>query len=634
MRRHIILFIKTFLIWTLAGMAAKVPFLAIYHYMIGAATLSDYVQVLLQGLRLDAAIAGYLTILATPLIIASVWTRHRAVTIAWHVYALIAALALSLAVVANIALYGYWGFPLDSTPLLYLRTSPSDAFASAPLWQPIIAFVIILLCTGLLTWLLSHAQKAVFAPSKGNSNRPKAALRQNALTTFTLLLLAAVLIIPIRGGFGTGTNHTGSVYFSGNIRLNHAAVNPVFSFLESVMHQQKPLREQYRFMPDKEATRIVSTMTATNPQAEVASNGEGNINHPPLGGTRGASPNLVIVCLESFSRYVMQIPDVTPCLNHLTTEGIYFTHFYANSQRTDRGLVSVLSGLPAQPSMSIMDTPSKSGHLPSIARSLSSNGYATHFYYGGDTNYSNMRSYIMGTGYQQLTCDKDFSARELTSKWGAPDEVVYNRMLRDIRTHVQTSPQKPFMTTIMTESSHEPFDVPFKAASTKVARQEELNAFAYADHCLGEFIRQLKQLPCWQNTVVVVVADHLGAWPLHTDNYALWRYHIPLVITGGAVTQRQQLPTLGSQCDIAATVLGMMGITHADFPFSKDLLDASAPHFAWMAFPDAMCLVETTGTVFYDNSSSRLMLSEGNAPATLTRAKAFLQKLYDYLDSL
>ena len=159
---------------------------------------------------------------------------------------------------------------------------------------------------------------------------------------------------------------------------------------------------------------------------------QGMIKNTSIKGEKN-SKNVLLIILESFSDSIMSVHSATPQINKLAKEGFYFPNFYASSTRTDRALASILSGVPAQPTMTILDVPRISNSLPSIASSLKQHGYTTHFYYGGDTNYSNMQSYLVATGFQQVTSETDFSAKELICKWGAPDEYVYNRLLNDIK---------------------------------------------------------------------------------------------------------------------------------------------------------------------------------------------------------
>ena len=601
-----------FLLWTFIGVFSKLVFLAVYASIIEGISASDWWDVIWHGLVLDVAVAGYLTIIPALIFIASLWTESKVTEWIWKGYVGIVAFISSLAYVANIALYGFWGFPLDNTPLLYIKTSPSDAMASVTTGQLTGGLLAVCASTVFIYLLIT---RLVRLPKAQQNGKPW-------LQTIVILLLTALLIIPIRGGFGAGTNHTGAVYYSTNIRLCHAAVNPIFCFIESVTHDED-IADRYRFMDDKEATDIFGDMTCTalrgDSVEEFSLRGE---NQPR---------NVVVIMLESFSKYIMteagHVKGITPNLDRYSKEGMYFTRFYANSFRTDRAIVSILSGLPAQPTMSVMDIPHKSTSLPSIASAMGKAGYNSTFYYGGDTNYSNMKSYLMGTGFQNVVSDKDFPKELHTGKWGVADGPVYERILKDM---IASDKKEKHLRVVMSESSHEPFDVPFKSH----IKEPELNAFYYADKCLGEFVEAMKKQADWDNTLVLIVPDHLGAYPLNIDNYALWRYEIPMILLGGKINAQQE-ETIGCQSDIPATLLGILGVEHNEFLFSKDILDANAPHFAFFTFPDAMGMVTEENTVIYDNALNKAVFDEGSKKGlNKKKVQAYLQKLYDKIADL
>lgn len=601
-------FFYTFLLWIIVGVIAKVMFCLMY---LGDYSVADWMQVMWHGVRLDISIAGYITMVTGLLSIVGIWWKGKAMGWIRTIWSGIAALVCSLGYVSNLVLYGYWRFPLDNTPLLYIMTSPADAMASMTTMQIIVVPIVILGVAALLLvpqWRIWHSLEKACRKTTGRET-----LGKRIIDTVIMLLLSALLIIPIRGGVDTGTNHTGSVYFSSDILLNHAAVNPLFSFVEAVTHQEN-IATRYRYMEEKDADKIFRQMTYTSlrPDAERK------------------DYNVVLICLEGFSKYIMEekghVKGVTPNLDRLTREGIYFSNIYANSFRTDRAMVAVMSALPAQPTMSVMDMPRISTSLPSLAGVLGKNGYDTRFYYGGDANYSNMKSYLMGTGFQYVTHQFDFDKPLHTGKWGVADGAVYDRLLADIKTF---DPNKRFMKMMMTGSSHEPFDVP----DYHKMKQPELNAFSYADYHLGRFITELKKLPQWKNTLVVIVPDHLGCWPQEIDNYKLWRYEIPLIMLGGMIAEPRNVETIGSQIDISATILAMLGLPHDEFLYSKDLLDAEAPHFAFFTFPDAMGLIDSTGYVIFDNTRKSVAASskDKSVDDRTKKAKAYLQKLYDDL---
>ena len=313
-------FIFVFLLWTLMGVVSKGAFLLIYHSLFAEASLSELSQVIWYGLRLDIAVAGYVTIIPALLLLLTLWSRRKLIHWFWNGYFMLTAFLSSLAYVANLGLYGYWGFPLDNTPLLYVKTSPADAMASMTWWQLVLTPVVIILLT-----IAIYKVAAALYPKGRNEMKGK------ALASVLLLVLTASLLLPIRGGVGTGTNHTGSVYFSTNIRLNHAAVNPIFSFIEAFVHQEE-IGTKYRFMAADEADALFKEMTYTS------------LRQDTMQITR--QPNVILIVLESFSDSIMHVKGVTPNLLKLQQEGLSFTHFYANSFRTDRALVSIHSGLP------------------------------------------------------------------------------------------------------------------------------------------------------------------------------------------------------------------------------------------------------------------------------------------------
>ena len=604
-------FLSTFLWWIIVGVITKVVFCLTY---LGEYGIADWMQVMWHGLRLDISIAGYLTLVAGLLLIVRIWWRGKGMRWIWHVWSGIAALVCSLGYVSNLVLYGYWRFPLDNTPLLYIKTSPADAMASMTTAQMVLVPIVIIAVAALLFLPQWWIWRSLENSSRKTTGRET--LGKRTIDSVIMLFLSALLIIPIRGGVDTGTNHTGSVYFSSDILLNHAAVNPLFSFMEAATHQEN-IATRYRYMEEKDADGIFRQMTYTSlrPDAERK------------------DYNVVLICLEGFSKYIMEekghVKGVTPNLDRLTREGIYFSNIYANSFRTDRAMVAVMSALPAQPTMSVMDMPRISTSLPSLAGALGKNGYDTHFYYGGDANYSNMKSYLMGTGFQNVTHQFDFDKKLQTGKWGVADGPVYDRLLADIKAF---DPKKRFMKMMMTGSSHEPFDVP----DYHKMKQPELNAFSYADYHLGRFITELKKLPQWKNTLVVIVPDHLGCWPQKIDNYKLWRYEIPLVMLGGMFSEPRDVETIGGQIDIPATVLAMLGMQHDEFLYSKDLLDSEAPHFAFFTFPDAMGLIDSTGYVIFDNTQKTVAASSADKSVDdrTKKSKAYLQKLYDYLGEI
>ncbi len=578
---------------------AKIAFMLIHWNIYSAYDFASWMEVCLHGLPIDASVAGYLTILPGLLLCAEAWIPKRTAKYLWRGYFAITGLLLALIFTADAVLYGYWGFRLDSTPLIYLK-NPSLAIASAEAWQIAVGAAAVA--------VISAGIYKLFTRIAITDERPD---RHRIFTSVALFILTALLIIPIRGGFSVSVMNLGRVYYSTDMALNHAAVNPCFSLLESLSHDND-FGNKYRFMPSDKTARIFAQMT---------DKGDNPSSMPLL---RTDRPNIILVILESFSYECLENGSAAG-LDSIARRGVKFTNFYANSFRTDRGLVSILSGYPSQPTASIMKYPRKSQSLPSIPRTLKKYGYDLKYYYGGDADFTNMRSYLRASGIDRIISQDDFPDTP-KFKWGVHDGYLFERVTEDLSSGVNA----PFMYVIQTSSSHEPFEVP---EGGKRFDDPYLNSVAYTDICLSRFVNDLKNSELWENTLVIFVADHAMRWPQSRTNYDVERYRIPFIMTGGAISKNVEIDVVGSQMDIAATLLSQMGINRKEFTFSKDMLNFSGPHFAYFSAPDLFGMVIRRGNVVWDCASGELARSNGDTTGLVDYGKALLQTLYDDIES-
>lgn len=607
MQKFIIRFFKVYILFVLFFIFDKLLFIVWNYSLYSGISISDILAVVWHGLPHDASMAGYLTVLPGLFLIASIWANDCVMKIIQRVYYCIFAFVLSLIFLSDAQLYGYWGFRLDSTPLFYLKT-PKDAMASISVWAVVfslIGVVVLAACMYLLMnrWLVSRYKKTT--------------LRRPLLCALCLFFLTAALFLPIRGGVSVSTMNVGKVYYSTDMRLNHAAVNPVFSFFKSITSEQD-FASQYRFMPDEEAAAEFLQMVDQPVQDSVQQ----------LFTTE--RPNIVFFVLESFMSKVIEpldgIPGITPCLSKYAEEGILFTNFYANSFRTDRGLVSILGAYPAQPTTSIMKFPHKTQSLPSFPAALKNEGYDLQYYYGGDADFTNMRSYLRTCGFEKIVCDADFPISQRLSKWGAHDDVLFSRLIEDFG---QIEQSQPFLKVVQTSSSHEPFDVPYSHFEDPY-----LNSVAFTDSCIGSFVEAYRNTPYWDNTILVFVPDHAMRYPFDIENHDVNRYKIPLIIVGGAVREQKHIDTYASQIDIAATLLYQMGINHEAFTFSKNILNPTSPHFGWYTCKNFFGMVTPDNILTFDCDAMNVVADEGeNKSANLKKGQAYLQKLYDDLSN-
>ncbi len=563
---------------------------------------------------MDCSIAGYLTALPAFIIIGQLWTARHWLVIVEKIYYGIISLLLAVIFCLDLKLYSYWGFRLDMTPVFYFTSSPKAALASATWLDAVTGIVAIVAATSLIYLVFALIiRKIKVSPVK------------KVPATVVMVLLTAALFIPIRGGFTVSSMNLSRAYFSQNQRLNHAAVNPAFSLMYSATHQHN-FGEQYRFMTAEEADSVLCDLyrSATTPATLAAD------SVPLLNNSR---PDIYIVILESFSAHLMPSLGGEPIamrLDSLAREGLSFTGIYANSFRTDRGIPAILSAFPGQPSMSIMKYVEKTEGLPSLPGELKNAGYDLTYFYGGDANFTNMQAYLVNAGFEHIISDKDFALKEKASKWGAHDNLLFDKVIADVRSTDADAP--PQLRVIQTSSSHEPFDVPY--SNPVFTAEPEKNAFAFTDSCLFAFVDSLRVSPRFDRTLVVMVPDHQGCYP-HSLDDAVSRHHIPLVMTGGALNRKAMTdPVTGSQIDLAATLLDAMGLDSSALPYSKNLL-ADGPHFAVMADPSIITLVTPTDTIVYNCDASQIISSGGGDTDTLRlRAEAFVQRLYDLIENL
>lgn len=628
MKERVIGFVKTYCLLICIFIVQKPLFMLYYQSQYTDVSCVDWLNVIWHGLPLDLSLAGYLTAVPGFLFIISAWSLSKTLHRIWCIYFLFVSVLLAIIFTVDLGLYEYWGFRLDATPLFYFFSSPKDAIASVSIWMVLGGIIVMAIYAAILYGIF----KTVLLRKKQllQMKLPYRRLRVSGV----LLLLTGLLFIPIRGGFTVSTMNVGKVYFSSNQKLNHAAINPAFSLMES-LSKQKDFGSQYRFMEASEADNIFKDLIDPVVSGETVSVADSlrqsaDSLHTLFNTKR---PDVLFVILESFSSKLMTSlggePNIAVNLDSLSKEGVLFTNFYANSFRTDRGLVAILSGYPAQPTTSIMKYPRKTQSIPAIAGSLKKEGYATKYYYGGDADFTNMRSYLISSGFENIISDQDFPVSERLSKWGAHDELVFKRLLEDLKTESIENKEKntPHFRVLQTSSSHEPFEVPYHRLDNN-----RLNAFAYTDSCVGDFVKQFRKLPQWKNTVIVFVPDHLGAYPEHLNNLSVERYQIPLLMVGGAIRNPRKVETYGSQQDIAATLLSQLAIPHNEFTFSKDMLNPNSPHFAFFTVPDAFGLVTADNQVIFNCQAGDVAVDEGTAKGkNLPLGKAYLQKLYDDL---
>ena len=604
MRQRLLYLMKVYILTVAIFIAAKLVFM-LANYEGHAFTAGDIWQVLWHGLSLDLSTSLYFLILPFLTTIISLWWDNQKLQTFLRIYYAVVAIMMTLAFVADTSLYPFWGFKLDASCLQYLET-PTEARASVSGFY--MALRILLLIIG--SYILYQFYKAIPFWTKNPSQRHAA--------TFSNLLLIPLFIIGIRGGLGESTTNIGQVYYSSQQFLNHSAVNPVFSFLASLEKNSSSVPE-YKFMEEAERARLMADIYPTT-----------SVDSDTL--LRTKTPHVIIILLEScggiFTEDIGGRKEIMPNLNRYVHEGVYFSQFYANSYRTDRGTLCTLSGYPSFPKSSVMKMPAKTRFLPGIAKSLREAGYKTSYLYGGDINFTNMRSYLVTTGFDQLCWQKDYSLEEQHSaNWGVRDDITFATLYEQI---AGFKSDEHYLIGYSTLSSHEPWDVP-----THELKEEIPNAFHYLDQCIGTFIEKVRKTPQWDNLLIVLLPDHGFTYFGVSEEHEM-HDHVPMLWLGGALKEPRRIDVLCNQTDLPATLLGQLGLPHDDFLFSRDIMSRNYTYpFAVHTYNNGITMKDSTGFAVYDLNANRIVVDKStDSEALIRRGMAILQTASEHINQL
>ncbi|MFI3267318.1 MAG: LTA synthase family protein [Rikenellaceae bacterium] len=562
----------------------------------------DFVRIFGNGLQHDLSLGGYVMLLASVVLAISSFVPTKYVRYTFNVITIALLVFYSAVFTFNLELFSNWGYHIDTSPLKYLLT-PKEMFASSSFFM---------LTLGALVYssmiILPYILYSRFVIKKLDYK----VIDIKSLPIF--LLLGGVMIIPVRGGFNVAPMNASFVFFHPtNMYANQAAVNPVWNFVYELAHI-KDGSKVLSFMDEEKAKSIIKEVNIERD------------SFPTILNTQ--EPNIVLLLLESFSAQAIEVlggkPGVTPNLNALAKEGVLFSNIYATSSRSDRGLVAAISGLPANPYYAFIDSPAKLMKYPSFPKTMEEKGYSTRFYYAGDLNFGNFSSYTR-MNFQDVVTEDDFSGEAIKNrfKWGVHDEYMFERLYDDI----SEAPQ-PFMYMAFNMSSHEPFDVPLKSEFYDNDNESKfLNSIHYSDVQIGKFIDNCKSSGIWDNTLFILMADHSTKNIGGLESYDSEAFHIPLLLTGGAVAvQDTVITTIGSQTDMVATVFAQLGLDASSYEYSRNLLNDGAKGFAFYSYSNDAGVVSDEGISIY-NLKMNSFIKGDDLEQNKLRCKAFIQEI-------
>jgi phosphoglycerol transferase MdoB-like AlkP superfamily enzyme len=288
--------------------------------------------------------------------------------------------------------------------------------------------------------------------------------------------------------------------------------------------------------------------------------------------------NVVLVSVESLgSEFLGAYGDprgLTPNLDRLAGESLWFSNLYATGNRTVRGMEALSLALPPTPGQSIVRRPNNE-LLFSLGSVFEDKGYGVLFAYGGYGYFDNMNAFFDANDYRVIDRRSIPSERiEFENVWGVADEHLYAQVIEEIDREKAAQPQRPVFVHVMTTSNHRPYTYPPDRVDIPSGSGRE-GAVKYTDYAIGRFLEAVRGKPWFKDTLFVITADH-GASARGTSRIPLDKYRIPLFVYSPANIAPRRVERLMSQIDIPPTLLGMLGVDYYSKFLGRDLLHSPA----------------------------------------------------------
>lgn len=607
MKKRFSIFCLYLIYWYLLFLLARVAFLLTYLGKTIHLPLSETLETFYFGFKLDIAIVAYIAFLPSLILAISSFTGSKFIKVFYSIYTGLALFFVSLIILGDLFMYRHWGFRIDATPLFYM-TNFKAMTASVSTLTVVSGSLAVLFFTGLL-FLLYYR----FLAKRFDS-------LEKDIKTLLIFPVTLLLIVVMRGGIGLSSLSTSTAFFSQSPFANHAAINPVWNVGYS-LSESDDLQKKYLFYNEGELKKILEPLhSGAQNQVKIL---------------RTQHPDIILIITESLTAKAVEAtggrPGIMPQLNQLVKEGVLFDQVYAASDRTDKGMAAVLAGYPSLPGSSPLKYPKLTQKLPGLAGKLNAAGYRSEFYYGGTLMFANYQSFLVQQGFNKMISDKDLPSGDLKSKWGAFDHVVFNRCLHDTPDN-----DSRFFKTILTLTSHEPFETPvpivFKGDDDDT---KYLNSLHYTDSAIGNFIRQAKTRKWWKNVLVIIVADHGSMRPDNSEMWESTKYHIPMIWLGGALNVNDTvISRMASQTDLAATLLSQLDINTDEFKFSKNILASAYVPYSFFTYTGGFGYQQPGSYLIYNTVTNTYTEPKSKQdPLASKQGKAILQSVYmDFIE--
>lgn len=608
--------LKMILFWILVFDFQRILF-SIHHWgKLAEVSTGDWLLTFIYSFRLDLSTAAYLSVL--PILVLFVQLISNAKWLRKLFVGVVLAEAFFLALVhpGEINAYAEWNHKLTSRVFMHL-SNPDEVFRTADYSMTVWYFVYVILealfAWRMFKWLLK--KKDIRQSIKFWVRIP--------LALGALAIFLGSFFVMMRGGLQQIPLTISSAYFSNSHILNDLSVNSIYYFSHSFILYNDSDIEKY--MPKVNIARAKKTV-------------EGWYDYPKEHETKilkSNRPNVVFIIMESWSAEAIgclsETKGATPGFDKLASEGLLFTNVYSTSSTSEIGNSSIFSGNPAIPGISISLQPEKHRKLRSLNQDFEDWGYSSHYVFSGDLKYGNIGGYFMDHGFQDVIDENDFPSGMNRGKLNYYDADLYKLLIQRIN---KTKGQ--FMHCAFTGSTHSPYDHPKRKNQTWKGNEAQfMNSVIYADDCLTDFIKKAKKQKWFDNTIFVFIADHGHSTPSAPVPYSSEFYRIPFLIWGEPLKDDYRgvrIDKLGSQSDVAATLMYQFGGDLTNYPWSKDLLNPESPEFALHTIIEGYGWVSPKGAMTYKMMHKQLIhnsYSEEDFDSEVENCHMYLRTIYE-----
>jgi phosphoglycerol transferase MdoB-like AlkP superfamily enzyme len=379
---------------------------------------------------------------------------------------------------------------------------------------------------------------------------------------------AVLLLLPLLSFVAVDLSLT---QISPNNYADELAGNGIYCLFAAFRNNELDFNKFYVTKADSVVIAHLKTMLKEKNSNYISADGPGISRTIQATGAENHA-NIVLIVEESLSAEFLtsfgNTKGITPNLDKLAGESLFFTHLYATGTRTVRGLEALTLSMPPLPGTSVVKRP-KNENFVSLGSVMKEKGYDNKFIYAGHGYFDNMNYFYANNGF--TTIDRtNFTKDEITftNAWGVCDEDLFMKVIAEAdRSH---SSKKPFFTVVMTTSNHRPFTYPDGKIDipSKTGRE---GGVKYSDYAIGRLLAEAKKKPWFKDTIFVIVADHCAGSAAKLA-LPVKNYEIPLFIYAPAQIKPQVVDRMMSQIDVAPTLLGLLNFSYTSAFFGKDVL--------------------------------------------------------------